>query len=79
MVSQDTFFTYYWPRLVRFLMTQASDSGWAEDAAAEAMSAVMDNWDLLLTYPRPDSWLFRVAIRKLRKLEQHAERGAQGS
>ena len=67
--SFDTFFEYYWPRLVRYLKAQTSDSGSVEDAAADAMTAVLDNWDHLVTYERPDSWLFKVAARTLRQIE----------
>jgi RNA polymerase sigma-70 factor, ECF subfamily len=72
LVSAETFFQYYWPRLLRFLISQASDSGLAEDVAADAFAAALDNWDKLLTYQRPDSWLFKVAIRRLRQLEGRA-------
>lgn len=68
----ETFFKYYWPRLVRYLKARAVDTGLAEDVAAEAMTAFLDKWDYLLTHPRPDSWLFKVATRKLRKLEARA-------
>jgi RNA polymerase sigma factor (sigma-70 family) len=70
--SFDSFYKFYWPRLVRSLKAQASNTGWAEEVANEAMIAVWDNWDDLITYDRPDSWLFRVAIRKLRRLEAQA-------
>ncbi len=70
--SFDAFYEYYWPRLVHALKAQATNTGWAEDVANEAMMAVLDNWDKLLTCERPDSWLFKVAIRKLRRLESRA-------
>jgi len=72
MVSFETFFKYYWPRLVRYLKARASDTSLAEDVAADAMTAVLDRWDALLTHPRPDSWLFKVTTRKLRQLEARA-------
>jgi RNA polymerase sigma-70 factor, ECF subfamily len=74
MVSFDTFFRYYWPRLVRFLKSQANNSRFAEDVASQAMIAAADRWDDLLTYDRPDCWLFKVAIRRLRRLEARARR-----
>jgi RNA polymerase sigma-70 factor (ECF subfamily) len=67
--SQGEFFTRYWPRLLRVLISQASDSSLAEDAASEAFMAAWNHWDELQTYERPDSWLFKVAIRQLRRLE----------
>lgn len=70
--GDEAFFTYYWPRLLRFLKARAVDTNLAEDVAADAMTAVLDKWDSLLTHPRPDSWLFKVATRKLRKLEVRA-------
>lgn len=70
--GDETFFKYYWPRLVRYLKSRATDTGLAEDVASEAMMAFLDKWDYLLTHPRPDSWLFKVATRKLRKLEVQA-------
>ena len=72
MGSQEEFFMLYWPRLVRFLLTQASNSSLAEDVAGDTFLRAWDNWDTLLTYERPDSWLFKVAIRQLRKEEAHA-------
>jgi RNA polymerase sigma factor (sigma-70 family) len=72
LVSFETFYKTYRTRLVRFLKTQASNSDWAEDVADEAMMAVWDKWDELLNYERPDSWLFKVATRKLRHLESRA-------
>lgn len=70
--GSETFFKYYWPRLLRYLKARAVDTDLAEDVAADAMTAVLDKWDYLLTHPRPDSWLFKVATRKLRKLEARA-------
>lgn len=67
------FYRHYFPRLVRFLITQASEATWAEDVAQEAMLVACDKWDDLLTYERPDSWLFKVALRKLRRLEARAQ------
>lgn len=74
MVSFDTFFKNYWPCLVRFLKSQASNSRFAEDVASQAMIAAADRWDDLLTYERPDCWLFTVAVRMLRRLEARARR-----
>jgi RNA polymerase sigma-70 factor, ECF subfamily len=68
----STFYQHYFPRLVRFLKSQAYDKTWVEDVAQDAMMAAHDKWDDLLTYERPDSWLFRVAIRKQRRLEARA-------
>lgn len=72
MESFDTFFKFYHPRLIRFLKPQASDTGLAEDIATETMLDASDKWDDLLTYDRPDSWLFKVAVRKLRKVQARA-------
>jgi RNA polymerase sigma factor (sigma-70 family) len=57
---------------MRFLICQARDSGWALEIAQDAMTAACDKWDDLLTFDRPDSWLFMVAIRRLRRLEARA-------
>lgn len=72
MESPEKFFRAYWPRLARFLKSRANNAEWAEDIASEAMIAVLDNWDELLTYDRPDSWLFKVAMQKLRHVEARA-------
>src|SRR5262249_51209992 len=72
LVSYDAFFERYFPVLVRYLMSQANDTSWAEDVAQETMIAASDRWDDLLTYERPDSWLFKVATRKLRRLKARA-------
>jgi RNA polymerase sigma factor (sigma-70 family) len=74
MTSAEALFAYYWPRLFHFLLSQTSDTGLAEDAAADAFEAALDNWDKLLTYERPDSWLFKVAIRGLRRQEGQARK-----
>ena len=69
----EPFFGFYWPRLLRFLITQASDSSLAEEVASETFVRVWDNWDdTILTCERPDSWLFKVAIRELRREEAKA-------
>jgi DNA-directed RNA polymerase specialized sigma24 family protein len=72
LVSFETFFKRYFPALLRYLISQANDTSWAEDVAQETMIAASDKWDDLLTYDRPDSWLFKVATRKLRRLEARA-------
>ena len=72
MESQEAFFTLYWPRLVRFLLTQASNSSLADDVAGDTFLKAWVNWDMLLRCERPDSWLFKVAIRQLRREEAHA-------
>jgi RNA polymerase sigma factor (sigma-70 family) len=72
--SQEEFFTRYWPRLLCVLIIQASDSGLAEDAASDAFMAAWNHWDTLQTCERPDSWLFKVAIRRLRRLEAKARK-----
>lgn len=74
MVSFDVFFANYWPGLVHFLKCQANNSRFAEDVASQAMIVAADKWDDLLTYDRPDCWLFKVAIRMLRRLEARARR-----
>jgi RNA polymerase sigma-70 factor (ECF subfamily) len=71
-VSFETFYRRYFPILVRFLITQANNTNWAEDIAQDTMIAATDKWQQILTYERPDSWLFKVAIRKLRRLESRA-------
>jgi RNA polymerase sigma-70 factor (ECF subfamily) len=72
MVSFDMFYKFYRTRLVRYLTSLASNSDWAEEVADDAMMAAWDKWDDLLTEERPDSWLFKVATRKLRHLEARA-------
>ena len=72
MVSFDTFYKAYQPRLVRYLTSRASNTGFAEDVAADAMRTVYDNWDYLLTCERPDSWLFKVATHRLQRIEAQA-------
>jgi RNA polymerase sigma factor (sigma-70 family) len=69
MMSFETFFRQYWPRLVRYLVAQASETALAEDVAADTMMLVLDNWDDLVIHPRPDSWTFKVATQKLRQLD----------
>jgi RNA polymerase sigma-70 factor, ECF subfamily len=70
--SQEKFFARYWPRLLHFLIAQASNSSLAEDVAADTFLKAWGRWDTLLRYERPDSWLFKVAIRQLRREEAHA-------
>jgi RNA polymerase sigma-70 factor (ECF subfamily) len=72
LTSFDLFYRRYLPVLLRYLICQAGDSGWALDIAQDAMGAACDNWDGLLTNDRPDSWLFMVATRRLRRLEARA-------
>ncbi len=77
MVNFETFYKYYIVRLVRFLTSQANNSDWAEEVAQDTMIAIWDKWDEALTYERPDSWLFRVATRKLRRLESRARKNGR--
>ncbi len=72
LASFDLFYRRYLAVLFRYLVSQARDSSWALDIAQDAMAAACDNWDDLLTYDRPDSWLFTVATRRLRRLEARA-------
>lgn len=72
VASFEEFYKVYWPILVHFLKPQASDTSLAEDIASETMLAASDKWDELPTYDRPDSWLFKVAVRKLRKVQARA-------
>jgi RNA polymerase sigma-70 factor, ECF subfamily len=69
MAGFDAFYMFYRTRLVRFVKVQGSNASWAEDVADDTMMAALDKWDFLLTYDRPDSWLFKVASRKLRQLD----------
>src|SRR5260370_419821 len=77
MDNFETFYKYYITRLVRFLTSQASNFDWAEDVAQDTMIAMWDKWDEALAYDRPDSWLFRVATRKLRRLESRARKNGR--
>jgi RNA polymerase sigma factor (sigma-70 family) len=70
--SYEAFCRRYLPRVTRYLISQASDTGMAEDAAQEAMIAANIKWGEVRTYERPDSWLFMVATRKLRRMEARA-------
>lgn len=75
VTSFPDFYRQWWPPLVRCVISQASDTRWAEDIAQETMMAARDNWERLLTFERPDAWLFKVAIRTLRRLEARAREG----
>jgi RNA polymerase sigma factor (sigma-70 family) len=70
--SFPDFYRKWWPPLVRCLISQANDTRWAEDIAQDTMMAARDKWEQLLTFERPDAWLFKVAIRSLRRLEARA-------
>ncbi len=72
LASFDVFYRRYLPALVRFLISQARDSAWALEIAQDAMVAACDKWDDLLTFDRPDAWIFMIAIRRLRRLEARA-------
>ena len=72
VTSFPEFYRQWWPPLVRCLVAQASDTRWAEDIAQDTMLAARDNWERLLTFERPDAWLFKVGIRSLRRLEARA-------
>ncbi len=69
MQSQEVFFSHWWPRLLRFLISQASNSSVAEDVASDTFIYALERWDLLVTLERPDSWLLKVALRRLRRQE----------
>ncbi len=74
LVSFPTFYRQYYPLLVRILVSQAHDTRWAEDVAQDTMLAAYSRWEELLGYERPDSWLFKVAIRRLRRIEAKLRR-----
>jgi RNA polymerase sigma factor (sigma-70 family) len=69
MQSQEVFFSHWWPRLLRFLISQASNPSVAEDVASDTFMYALERWDLVVTLERPDSWLFKVAVRRLRRQE----------
>jgi len=75
LTSFPDFYRQWWAPLVRCVISQASDTRWAEDIAQDTMMAARDNWERLLTFERPDAWLFKVAIRSLRRLEARAREG----
>ena len=70
--SQEEFFSCCWPWLLHILLSQASDSSLAEEAAAETVATALDKWDDLVGFDRPDSWLYKVATRRLRRMEAKA-------
>ncbi len=74
LVSFPTFYKQYYPLLVRILISQSCDTRWAEDVAQDTMLAAYSKWEELLGYERPDSWLFKVAIRRLRRIEAKIRR-----
>jgi RNA polymerase sigma-70 factor (ECF subfamily) len=74
LVSFPTFYKKYYPLLSRILVSQSCDARWAEDVAQDTMLAAYSRWEELLTYERPDSWLFKVAIRRLRRIEAKIRR-----
>lgn len=74
VASQEAFFEYYWPRLVRYLTSQASSSSLAEDIASDTMELALINWDKVRKHERPDQWLFKVATRQLRRREAQMRR-----
>jgi RNA polymerase sigma-70 factor (ECF subfamily) len=74
LVSFPTFYKQYYPLLVRILVSQSCDTRWAEDVAQDTMLAAYSKWEELLGYERPDSWLFKVAIRRLRRIEAKIRR-----
>ncbi|RFU43608.1 RNA polymerase sigma factor [Actinomadura logoneensis] len=59
-------------RLTAYLRAQTSDGRWVEDIAQESLIAAADKWDELMTYDRPDAWLFKVATRMLRRNQAKA-------
>jgi RNA polymerase sigma-70 factor (ECF subfamily) len=73
--SFEDFYIQQWPWLVRCLIAQAGDSRWAEDIAQDTMLDAREKWDQLLTYDRPDRWLLKVAIRRLRRMERKGRLG----
>lgn len=74
LVSFTTFYKNFYPLLVRILISQARDTRWAEDVAQDTMLAAYGKWEELLGYERPDSWIFKVAIRRLRRVEAKIRR-----
>ena len=70
--SPEEFFSSCWPWLLHILLSQASDSGLAEEAAAETITTGARKWNDLVTFERPDSWLYKVATRRLRRMEAQA-------
>jgi RNA polymerase sigma factor (sigma-70 family) len=77
LTSFNAFYDLYYPKLTRFLISYGGSSGGlAEDVAQDAMIAACEKWDNLLTYERPDAWLFKVAIRMLRRAEGRIKEGS---
>ncbi len=77
LTSFNAFYDFYYPRLTRFLISHGGESGGlAEDVAQDAMMVACEKWDYLLTYERPDTWLFKVAIRMLQRAEARIKEGS---
>jgi RNA polymerase sigma factor (sigma-70 family) len=75
VASFNEFYVRRWPWLVHCLIAQAGDTRWAEDIAQDTMLDARDKWDQLLTYDRPDQWLLKVGIRRLRRMEAKGREG----
>lgn len=61
------------PRLLRFTRGLARDDASAEEAAQDALTALVDRWRRLGPPESPDAFVFAIARRRLRRaqLRQH--------
>jgi RNA polymerase sigma factor (sigma-70 family) len=69
--SFSEFYRHTYPLLVRYLARLDGLSGLSEDVAQATMIAACENWDSLVTYERPDSWVFSLARSKLNRSQRN--------
>ena len=70
----DAFFAASQPRLLRALTAGCGDSHLAADCVQEAFVQAHLRWSQVAAYDKPDAWVRRVAINKLRDHLRRRER-----
>jgi RNA polymerase sigma-70 factor (ECF subfamily) len=64
------FYTQCFPKVSAALAVIAGDTRTVEDAAQEAFVLALHKWAKLATYDKPEAWVLKVALQKLRRLQR---------
>ncbi|WP_269086751.1 RNA polymerase sigma factor [Actinosynnema sp. ALI-1.44] len=69
----EEFYTRCFPSVSRTLAVLTGDTRTADDCAQEAFLLAKHRWNELATYDKPEAWVVKVALRKLRRDQRPRE------
>ncbi len=72
LTSFEAWYRGEYPNMVRVLTLVSGDAEIAADAAAEAFTRALANWDRVAAMASPAGWAYTVALNVLRRRQQRA-------